>query len=423
MTHPPEKGYGIRTMKLWIKYLLAATIGVLLGIYAFPTGEAFYQNLQFAAQIVLHIGRYALFPLIFFSLAYGTYRLRMDRRVLAVIGKSFLIIAATAALLVGIGTGAVLLIAPERIPIIVETEVVHSFPSFQELIFQIFPNNLFNVFTGNGNILFPIVFFALFLGLNFSFDKVLSRPVVQVFDSLTRIFYHIAKFVNEILGFGLIVLSASFVVHLRRTDEIELYSELLLLIGILVVFIIFCIYPILVYFLTGRQNPYKYLYGILAPSIAAFFSGNSYFSLVPMIPHIKENLGVPRKTGAVTIPLFALFAKAGTAMVSSITFIVILKSYSSLGIEFVEIAWIIGISIAASLLSSTVPGFGVAAALTALCTLYGRGLENGFLIIYPILPLLSSFAVFIDMVTVALGSLVVAHSEEGQKELFPSQFI
>lgn len=410
-------------MKLWIKYLLAATIGVILGIYVFPTGDSAYQNIQFAAQIVLHIGRYALFPLIFFSLAYGTFRLRMDRRTLAVIGKSFLIIVATAALLVGIGTGIVLVIAPERIPIIVETEMVHAFPSFKELIFQIFPNNLFNIFTGDGNILFPVVFFSLFLGLNFSFDKVLSRPVVQVFDSLTRIFYHIAKFVNEILGLGLIVLSAFFIIHLRRTAELELYSELLLLIGILTVFIIFCIYPILLYFLTGRQNPFKHLYAILAPSIAAFFSGNSYFSLVPLIPHIKENLGVPRKIGSVTIPLFALFAKAGTAMVSSITFIVILKSYSSLGIEFVEIAWIIGVSIAASLLTSTVPGFGVAAALTALCTLYGRGIENGFLIIYPILPLLSSFAVFIDMVTVALGSLVVAYSEEEQKDIFPSQYI
>jgi aerobic C4-dicarboxylate transport protein len=410
-------------MKLWIKYLLAATIGVILGIYVVPTGESAYQNTQFVAQIVLHIGRYALFPLIFFSLAYGTFRLRMDRRTLAVIGKSFLIIIATAALLVGIGTGIVLLIAPERIPIIVETEVVHAFPSFKDLIFQIFPNNLFNIFTGDGNILFPVVFFSLFLGLNFSFDKVLSRPVVQVFDSFTRIFYHIAKFVNELLGLGLIVLSAYFIVHLRRTEELELYSELLLLIGILTVFIIFCIYPILIYFLTGRQNPFKHLYAILAPSIAAFFSGNSYFSLVPMIPHIKENLGVPRKIGSVTIPLFALFAKAGTAMVSSITFIVILKSYSSLGIEFVEIVWIIGVSIAASLLTSTVPGFGVAAALTALCTLYGRGIENGFLIIYPILPLLSSFAVFIDMVTVALGSLVVAYSEEEQKDIFPNQFI
>ncbi len=410
-------------MKLWIKYILAATIGVVLGVYVFPTADSVYENLQFAGQIVLHIGRYALFPLIFFSLAYATFRLRMDRRISVVVGKTFLIIAATAALLVGIGTASVLLIAPERIPIIVETETVHTFPGFKELIFQIFPNNLFNIFTGSGDILFPIVFFSLFLGLNFSFDKVLSKPVVQVFDSLTRIFYHIAKFVNEILGLGLIVLAAYFTVHLRRTEELELYSELLLLIAILTVFIIFCIYPILVYFLTGRQNPYKYLYGILAPAVAAFFSGNSYFSLVPLISHIKENLGVPRQIGATTIPLFALFAKAGTAMISSITFIVILKSYSSLGIEFVEITWIIGVSIAASLLTSTVPGFGVAAALTALCTLYGRGIENGFLIIYPILPLLSSFAVFIDMVTVAMGSLVVAYSEETQKDLFPKQFI
>ena len=410
-------------MKLWIKYIFATIVGILLGSYAFPVSETAYGNLQFAARIVLNVGQYALFPLVFFSMAYAAFQLRMDRRVLSVIGKSLLYVFSTGVLLVGLGTIAVFLLNPERIPIIIETETVYSLPGFREMITNILPNNLFQIFIHSGSFLFPLVLFSLFLGLNFSFDKFLSKPAVQLFDSLSRIFYHIGKFVNEILGIGIIILAALFVVHIRLRGELELYSQLILLLGLLAVFIILGIYPLILYFLTGRQNPYKYLYALIAPGVAAFLSGNSYFSLIPLTSHVKENLGVPRKVGAVTIPLFTVLSKAGTAMVTSITFIVILKSYSSLGIGIGEVAWIMVLSFGLSLLTSSVPGLGVAAALTALCTAYGRGIENGFLIIYPVLPILSSFAVFIDVITSALGALVVSYSEENQKEIYAKDFI
>lgn len=410
-------------MKLWIKYALATIIGILLGTYVFPPGQSAFENLRFASLIILNIGRYAMLPMVFFSLAYGTYRLRLDRHILVVLGKTALIVIVSGIILIAIGTAAVLLLDPERIPIIIETEQVHPLPTFREMLTAIFPANLFRIFVESGDFLFPLVLFSLFLGLNFTFDKVLTRPAVQLFDSLSRIFYHISKFANEILGLGLIVLAAGFVVHLRRTEELELYSQLILLLGILSALIIFGLYPLLLYFFAGRRKPYKNLYAILAPAIAAFLSGNSYFSLVPLTAHVKENLGVPRKIGAVTLPLFTIFSKAGTSMVTSITFIVILKSYSSLGIGFTEITWIMGLSFSLSLLTSAVPGFGVAAALSALCLLYGRGIESGFLIIYPILPVLGSFAVFLDVVTSALGTVIIAHSEEEQKEVYAKDFI
>jgi len=361
--------------------------------------------------------------MVFFSLAYGTYRLRLDRHILVVLGKTALVVFISGVILVSLGTAAVLLLDPERIPIIIETEQVHSLPGFREMLAAVFPANLFRIFVDSGDFLLPLVLFSLFLGLNFTFDKVLTRPAVQLFDSLSRIFYHISKFVNEILGLGLIVLAVLFVVHLRQTEELELYFQLILLLGLLAAFIIFGLYPLLLYFFAGRRKPYKNLYAILAPSIAAFLSGNSYFALGPLTAHVKENLGVPRKIGAVTLPLFTILSKAGTAMVTSITFIVILKSYSSLGIGFAEITWIMSMSFSISLLTSAVPGFGVAAALSALCLLYGRGIESGFLIIYPILPVLGSFAVFLDVITSALGTVIIAHSEEEQKEIFAKDFL
>ncbi|HDQ13782.1 MAG TPA: cation:dicarboxylase symporter family transporter, partial [Sediminispirochaeta sp.] len=130
-------------MKLWIKYALASIIGILLGSYLFPTTTLFYQQLEFARQVVLNIGRYVLLPLFFFSLTYAAYKLRMERRILAVLGKSVLIVLVSSVILMIVGTAAVLLLDPERIPILVESEHVPDLPGVQEILLALFPANLF----------------------------------------------------------------------------------------------------------------------------------------------------------------------------------------------------------------------------------------------------------------------------------------
>ena len=76
-----------------------------------------------------------------------------------------------------IGTLSVLLFSPDRIPIIIEVETYLTIPGIKEVLLEIFPRNFFLVFINNGNFLLPLFFLAFFLGLNFSFDKVETRPV------------------------------------------------------------------------------------------------------------------------------------------------------------------------------------------------------------------------------------------------------
>jgi Na+/H+-dicarboxylate symporter len=410
-------------MKIWIKYLFALLLGSLLGFYLLDPSAAEGEALPFAAELVLHIGRYAVYPLVFFSLAYASYKLRMERRVLRTYLQSIVAVAASSVLLTAVGIGAVLLLSPDRIPIIIETERAFSFPEYREMLFSIFPNNLFRVFREEGDFLLPLAFFALFLGLNFSFDKVATRPVVQLFDSLSRIFYHMGRFILEILGLGMVVLSAYFIVRLRATAELDLFGQLILLLGLLAAFILFGIYPLIFYLLSGRENPYKQLYALLAPLLSAAVSGNSYFSYLALATHSRENLGVKRETGASVLPFFTLFAKAGTAMVTAVTFVVILRSYSSLGIGFAEVGWIFLYSLLTSLLTGSVPGLGVIVSLATMCGIYGGGLENGFLIVIPALPILTSFAVFLDVLTGGLAVHLIAGRQEDRKELYAKDFI
>ena len=404
-------------MKIWIKMTAGVIIGVLLGFILPAADESLNEVFSYLAELIINIGRYAVFPLVFFSLAYGIFELRQEKKLLRVYGRTILYLIISSVLLVIIGTLSVLFFSPDRIPIIIEVESIFTVPGIKEILLEIFPRNFFLVFINNGNFLLPVFFLASFLGLNFSFDKVETRPVTQFFNAMSRIFYHINSFVIEILSLGMIILITYLIMLIRGTSEISLFGQLILLLSIDSFIVIFGVFPLILYFAGGRENPYKWMYAVIAPALAGFASGDSYFSLTTLIRHGKENLGIPRSIASTTFPLFALFGKAGTAMVTSISFTIILKSYSSLGIDWIGVLVIIGLSIIVSFITGSIPGMGVFVSLSLISTMFGKGMENGYLIIKPVIPLLLSFGVMLDVITAAVSSMLVARHEEMQKQI------
>ncbi len=410
-------------MKIWIKLLIGSVVGVFLGLLLPLDDGATYRTFAVISQIVMNIGRWILFPLVFFSLAVGTLELRQEKQVLRVYGRAILYLAGTALILVTFAVITVLVFSPARIPIIDEEHVVFSIPSFTQVVLQLFPANLFLIFTDKGDYLLPIYFLSFFIGLNFSFDRLVTKPAVQLFDSLSRIFYHVNSFIVEIIGIGMIALGAYLVIGVRTESEIGLFSQLIIVLVVDTALIVFGLFPILLYYFGERENPYRWLYATMASAIAGFFSGNTYFSLSLLIREGKENYGVPRRIGSASYPFAVLFGRAGTAFVSAVSFMVILKSYSSLGVSFLQALWVIGATFLVSLLLGSVPGMGSIVAVSVVCGMFGRGLEQGYLILRPVAPLLVSFGVLLDLMTASLVSLLVTRKENAQTEIEAKDYV
>jgi Na+/H+-dicarboxylate symporter len=187
--------------------------------------------------------------------------------------------------------------------------------------------------------------------------------------------------------------------------------------------ILFGIYPALLYLFGKRENPYKWLYAVIGPAITAFLSRDVYFTLASLTKHGKESLGIPRRIGSATFPFFAMFGRAGTAMVTAVSFVVILTSYSSLGITFAQFLWVLIFSFLFSFTLAIVPGMGVFVALSSMCALYGRGIEEGYLILGAVMPILISFGVLLDVITSAFASLLIAKHEDVHEQIEAGDFI
>ena len=182
-----------------------------------------------------------------------------------------------------------------------------------------------------------------------------------------------------------------------------------LILMLLVIFIViaFGIYPAIIRYMCNDPHPYRVLYASLAAVIAAFISGDTNFVLPMNIRIGNESLGIKRRINGVTFPFFSIFARGGASLIVTLSFVVIWRSYVQ-AIPAENIPWIFFMSFALSFLLGGFPSGGPFAALTILCTMYGRGFETGYLLLKPVAPILCSFAAAFDVLTAMFGSYMIA---------------
>ncbi len=410
-------------MKVWLKILLGVALGLGLGLLLPLPSRAESSLLLQINDFILSLGRYALFPLVFFSTAVSLNELHREKKLWSVLSRSLAYIVMGTLLLVLVGALFILLFSPERIPITSRRETEVIFRSWNDTIANLVPKNLFQILTGGADFLLPVYLLSFILGLQFPFDREVTEPTVNLFDSLSQIFYHLNSFIVEILGFGMIVVSAAWLTQVRGIQDIQLYFQVFAVLSLAAAFVLFVVLPAVLWFFGGRENPYKWIFGMLGAGLAAFFSGDSFFSLGLVSRLARENLGIPRKVGAFNLPLFAMFGRGGTALTSTIAFFIILKSYSSLEISIEQILWTIVFAFGLSFALPSVPGLGTYINLSLLCSLYGRGLENGYLTLQPVLPILVSFSALLDVYVGSLAALLVTRHEKLQKIIPPRLYI
>ena len=400
-------------MKVWVKLLLGAVIGGILG-YVLPIAESgqFAGILERLQTIALRAGRYAAAPLVVFSLTIAIYELRREGQFLALIGKTLLVILGTSVVVLSAGIGLCRLFPLGRIPVFAENAGGALPIPLGEAALELVPPNMLAALVSDSPFLFPLCIFAFVMAVGLSAaDTVVGvKPVVSFFDAFSRIFFHIAAFVSEILGFALVILAAAFAVRCREMLKTNVFQTIVIPFLAVTLFLSFVVLPALLYLLKprSRRSPWSKVYGSFAPAIAAFFSGDIHFTL-PILTYLnRENLGVRRRVNAVTTMLFTTIGRSGSAMIAAASFIVILKSYSSIEITFAQT---VQIGIRALFLSFALgrnSADGAFAALAVLCLWAPKGFETGYLILRPISFFLIACGTLIDTMAASLGSYAVS---------------
>jgi len=394
-------------MKIWIKYLIGILAGIAFAFIAPQQNAGFTEIIQFLSGLAIQFGRYSLYPVLFFGFTIGVYELRESRSLFRLGAITATIIIITTILLTVTGLLSVLIRNPSRIPIFVEGAGEIEKIGIMESVRQLFPSSAFEAFA-NGLFILPLCIFGGFAGAGCAVDKNDAKATLTLFDSLSRVSYAVMTFFVDMVSVGMIALSVNWLLQFRTMMASRVFTDFVLLLVFDLFFLALVVYPVLIRVSCGKVNPYRILYAGIASILAAFFSGDTNMTLPVLIRHTNESLGVRRRISSVTMPIFSIFGRAGTALTVTVSFIVILKSYSSLGIAFNDMLWLMGISILLSFFLGRFPSGGAYIALATICMLYGRGFEAGYLILKPAAFFICSIAAAIDALTTIMGTYVIA---------------
>lgn len=394
-------------MKLWIKYLIGALFGAVFA-FILPLGnEQVAAAVSFVTEIVVRFGRYMVVPVVFFTAVIAFNRLR-DTKMLFKTGIwTGGVIVASSLILTVTGLLSILIVKLPRIPITVETVSESASLGVGDLIKSLLPYSAFETLN-NGSFILAAFFFAMLVGTASTADPVLFKPVTQLADSLSKLMYNISVIFTEFLSVGMVAVLCSWTIQFRGVLTSGVFAPLILMLLVDFIFIAGVVYPLIIRYLCHDPHPYRILYASVCSIVTAFFSGDTNLVLQLNMRHGKESLGVRRRINGVVHPLFSIFARGGSALVTAISFIVIWRSYSSLSIPFTDILWITAVSFGISFLLGGFPAGGAFVSISVLCMLYSRGFENGFLLLKPAAPIICSFAAAFDALTAIFGSYIIA---------------
>lgn len=394
-------------MKVWIKYLIGVALGVLAA-FILPTENAAFANaVSFLTELFIRIGRYVVVPLLFTSAIVAVSKLRTSKLLLKTTWLTVLIIVASSLILTLVGLISILLVKLPRIPITVDVATEAFNLNVKGLILSLFPYSGFEAVM-EGSFLLVCLIFAFIIGWESASEETTFKPVFVISDSFSNLFYNIAAFFTEIMAILCIAIVCYWTMDFRKVIEPGIYTPMIIMFIVDFIVVAGIIYPIILHFVCHDPHPYKVLFASIAPLILSFFGGDSNLVIPLANRHLRDSLGIRRRCRGFTYPLFAIFARGGSALVTTISFILIWRSYSSLSIPMSDILWIFGLSFGLSFLLGGIPSGGAFVLLTILCSKYARGFETSFLLLKPASVIICSFAALFDTLTAMVGTYIVA---------------
>jgi Na+/H+-dicarboxylate symporter len=393
-------------MKLWLKYCAGILVGAALYLVApkalfEPTGF-----LRQGAEIALRIGYYAFLPMLVTGLPLAVMKLFEEKKFWPIARRSFVyfVVSSLIASLLGILVAQIPDIA--RLPLLADTASTAAQGIGQRLV-ELFPANLGSLSVFSGNLAIPLLLLGLVVGFAMAHDPSAAKPVANLLDSASRIFYTINTFITEVFSVLLIPVTADSLNSLSKSlgnGAFSSFAAVLLLSSTAAVLLI----PLVAYFALGRKNPFPFIFAFLASSLAALASGNLRFAAGTMVREGAEDMGLRRRYSSVILPMGLVFGRAGTTFVSAMCSIFILSSYSPLAGSLGNMLLLLVVVPAATVVSGAeIPG-GPIGVLTLVCGIFGKGFENGYLVATPIALLLSIAATALDLLWVGISQVLCA---------------
>jgi Na+/H+-dicarboxylate symporter len=339
--------------KLHWQILLALTLAALFACALMPAfDEAFSHNVeafcQFIGKLFMNALKMVIVPLIVASIISGVMHLGAEKGVGRMGFKTVLYYTCSGAVAVIVGLIVVNLIGPGRIDADTaaamlgrgsETAISEGLMAKVEgrgtsdlfdIFLRMFPSNIVNAATNNGQLL-GVITFSLLFGAFIGKLKPEQREVQQKFwESAQEVMLKLTDFIIRFAPIGVFGLVTPVLYNAPISELIGaifwFFTTVLLALAIH-----FFINLGLVLKYVGKVNPTTHYKEMTPVLLTAFSTASSSATLPLTIETVEERAKVSKKTCSFTLPLGATVNMDGTALYECVVVLFIAQLYASTG--------------------------------------------------------------------------------------------
>ena len=258
-----------------------------------------------------------------------------------------------------------------------------------------------------GKFFLPLVFAAFILGAALTPSSDVIRPAYTVMNSFSEAVYRIQRTAAYFGAFYVYVAGTAFFLNIWQEKTAFVSPKPFVALALSVLLVIMVVLPLLYAIFTGfRKNPYGVVGRGLAGLLTAFLSSNIYASSLMGESLSRSNMGIQKRISSTATPLSILIARGGTAFVSTLTTVTLLKT---LGAEISTFALVIlALTISGlSLVSSFFPGVEIAVVSVFAIRFLNINVYGAEAAIVALLPILNGFAIMIDVLIAFMAPAIV----------------
>ena len=280
----------MKKLALWKQIIIAILLGILVGLFI----PNIVPKIKFLGDIFLRLLKMLIAPLVLFTLISGVCKMG-DIKQLRTVGMRiviFYLASSTVSAILGVlialitqpGKGVIDLLGTE-----VGKDVSYNF--IENLIGWV-PINIFEALA-TGNTL-QIIFFALLMGVVLLSLGDSVSVVIKIVDQAADAMMKLTEIVMKFAPIGIFALIADL--------TISLSGNMILTVYIVLLFIIFIVYPLAIKLFT-KESGLKFLKNITPAMIVAASTTSSAATLPVSLRCANEELGVPENIFGFTLPL------------------------------------------------------------------------------------------------------------------------
>jgi Na+/H+-dicarboxylate symporter len=405
------------SVKIWIKMLIAMIFGVVLAIFLPADNASFKAVLSLLSKISLNILLYFAVIHTFVRFYVGFVNIKREKRRLRKATVVFVLcIFASLVFTAAISVFAMnVFSSPQESFFNFNQHSSYKMQlfTFSDLLQKIFPDNAAVILTKSTSFLLPLLVLALVLAAGTLKSGKKGDSFYDILKSLGDILDSIEFYVLEFAPVFSFFIIAAFARY--GFSEVSNIAMILRPIRTIVVVCVVTIAVISVFFhVFFKINPTYYYRNILGAALVGAATGNVISTIIPLNLHLKRNVKLNHDIVDVLVPIGSVLNQTGTVIVSTVVLLSIIVGYS-LNILTLELQFAIFLLVI--LFSFRLDGSTEFTFLVLIAMIFkvpGLHLEeSSYLLFIGLAPLFSRIAVFINVFTTGIYTLMAARYISG----------